>query len=76
MFQVNKEADVTILDMDVVRMNPGRTGLVLRCVKEHPGLHPFVFCDCNGVVQKVELWGGTELERQAFIQRLKSVIDK
>ncbi len=73
MLTINKEATALILTLDEVRNNPQRSAVVEAFIKFDSAkvCKPFAFKGDNGLVDKVELWAGDEIQQQAFVQRLK-----
>lgn len=72
MFQVNDVVGVTILTPDVVRMNSDRSEGIRNFAKTSIGkdCNAFAFAGADGLINKVELWGGDETQRKAFVEGL------
>lgn len=78
MIAVNKEAAVLILTLDEVRNNSQRSAVVGEFIKfeSAKACNPFVFKDDRGLVAKVELWAGDDVQHQAFVQSLKYELER
>ena len=73
MIEVNVIQGVPVLSLDEVRMNPARAEAVRKFCTTDIGMtcKAFVFDDAVGTVDKVELWGGSEIQHDAFVKNLK-----
>lgn len=72
MFDTTTIGSVTIITPDVVRMNTQRSQVAGNFCKTDIGVecNPFVFKNPNGLVERIELWGGNNTQRSAFEQGL------
>lgn len=73
MIEVNVIQGVTVLSLDEVRMNPARAETIRKFCATDVGMtcKAFVFDDASGTVDKVELWGGSEIQHGAFVKDLR-----
>lgn len=72
MITVTNLNDVAILHLDVVRMTPVRAAVARDFSKTHLGstCKAFVYDNPAGDIDRIELWAGDAIQRDAFVQRL------
>lgn len=76
MFQVTTIAGTMILTPDVVRMTPAREQVIRDFAKTQHGVNCAASIDThvNGTLKSVDLFGGDELQREAFRKALTAEV--
>lgn len=73
MIEVTEVGNVTVLKMDVVRMNPTRVAKIQEfCESSSSAIACNAFAYTVGDdIDRVELWAGDGIQRESFVQCLK-----
>lgn len=73
MIEVTEVGNVTVLKMDVVRMNPERVTKIQEfCESSSNAIACNAFAYTEGAdIDRIELWAGDVIQRESFVQCLK-----